>query len=132
MKLWQAATRRVEAQNRPGWPSIMRAALDRDTPTLTSAEAQAMRATVVSAARDGGTRRMWRRPLAIAATVLLILGAGAAAGRRSDSRQPTASGPVEPPPPAVNEQLQLQFATPGGTRIIWVFNPELDLKALMP
>jgi hypothetical protein len=26
---------------------------------------------------------------------------------------------------------QLQFLTPGGTRIIWVFNSEFDLKATM-
>ena len=30
------------------------------------------------------------------------------------------------------ETRQLQFATPGGTRIIWVFNSEFDLKESIP
>jgi len=30
---------------------------------------------------------------------------------------------------AATPNRQLQFLTPGGTRIIWVFNQDLDLKA---
>ena len=30
------------------------------------------------------------------------------------------------------ERRQLQFDTPGGTRIIWIFNSEFDLKATNP
>jgi len=29
--------------------------------------------------------------------------------------------------PQIGEQRQLQFTTPGGTRIIWVLNPNLQL-----
>jgi hypothetical protein len=110
----------------------MRAALDGETQTLAPDDAQAMRATVVSAAVETMPRRMWPRPLAIAASLLLIVGAGVAAGRRFDARQPAVAVAVEQLPPAGGEQLQLQFATPGGTRIIWVFNPNLDLKAMVP
>lgn len=33
--------------------------------------------------------------------------------------------------PVVQRQ-QLQFATPGGTRIIWVFDSEFDIKGTLP
>jgi hypothetical protein len=110
-----------------GWQAAMRAALDRESEPLTPDEIEAMRRTVVAAARDSAPELTWWRPLAIAATLLLMMGVGGAAGRRVDAR-PTAPA-VQPNALARGEQLQLQFATPGGTRIIWVFNSELDLKA---
>jgi hypothetical protein len=41
---------------------------------------------------------------------------------------------VEQPIPAVTSPAvrQLQFATPGGTRIIWQFNPEFTLRETLP
>jgi hypothetical protein len=125
-------TRGANPGTMAGWQSAMRAALDGDTQSLDPDDAEAMRETVVAAARDSAPQRSWRRPLAIAATVVLIVGAGAAAGRRFEPGQPPAASPVEHVRPAGTEQLQLQFATPGGTRIIWIFNPDLDLKAMIP
>ena len=126
-------TRGAKPGNLPGWQSVMRAALDAEAAPLPPEDARAMRAAVVSAARGGAPQPKWRpRHLALAATLLLIVGAGAAAGWRFDARQPTAAIAVEQIRPAGNEQLQLQFATPGGTRIIWVFNPDLNLKAMVP
>jgi hypothetical protein len=43
---------------------------------------------------------------------------------------------VPPPGTALlednGERRQLQFATPGGTRIIWVFNSEFEMRETMP
>ncbi len=115
------------------WRPLLRAALDHDAgpeaETLTPEDVVAMRRTVVAAARDASPGRLRRRSLAIAATVLLAIGVGAAVERRLGERESAAAGPAEQARPAGAEHLQLQFATPGGTRIIWVFNSELDLKA---
>jgi hypothetical protein len=108
----------------------MRAALDRDAAPLPADDVQAMRRTVVAAARETRPVIRWRRPLAIAATLCLMVGLGAAAGRRFEPRHAPAAARSDEIAPAGAGQLQLQFATPGGTRIIWVFNSELNLKAM--
>jgi ferric-dicitrate binding protein FerR (iron transport regulator) len=109
------------------WQSAMRAALDAEAEPLAPEDLEAMRRTVVAAARDSAPERPLWRPLVIAATLLLMMGVGGAAGRRFEARPPAPA--PQSSSPAAGEQLQLQFATPGGTRIIWVFNSELDLKA---
>ena len=113
------------------WRPLLRAALDHDAgpegETLAPDDVLAMRRTVVAAARDASPARR-RRSLAIAATVLLVIGVGAAVERRFGGGEPATAGPAEQAGPAAGEHLQLQFATPGGTRIIWIFNSELDLK----
>ena len=72
-----------------------------------------------------------------ALTVLLMIAAGVTVGRRIGSSAPGPADadakmsvvvPVASPPPP----RQLQFATPGGTRIIWVFNSDLELKVTNP
>ena len=37
-----------------------------------------------------------------------------------------------PAPAASGDMRQLQFATPGGTRIIWQFNPDFSLQGTTP
>ena len=118
--------------NPDGWRAVLREAVDAGAKPLASDDAVAMRRAVVAAARDVGQGpRRWR-PLALAATVLLMIGLGTAAGLRFQAvgRRVDRTGRVAPVP--AGEQRQLQFATPGGTRIIWVFNSELDLKAATP
>jgi hypothetical protein len=101
--------------------------LQRD-PGLSEAEAAAIRRRVVSEAIGRGARRVgWRDAVAVAAAVALMVAVGVTTGRRL-------------PPPAVPavvtddeagrpaERRQLQFATPGGTRIIWTFDSEFSLK----
>jgi hypothetical protein len=118
------------------WRAVLRSALDHgagaDAETLAPEDVLAMRRAVVAAARDATPGRRRRRSLAIAATVVLTIAAGVAVGRRFETREPAAARRAEPGRPAGGEQLQLQFATPGGTRIIWVFNSDLDLKARTP
>jgi hypothetical protein len=136
MKIRRSMIRKTTAGNTTDWRALLRAAVDgdadADAEALAPKEVLAMRRTVVAAARDTSPDILWQRPLAIAATVLLMIGMGAAAGRRFEMHEPAAVVPAEQARPAGGGQLQLQFATPGGTRIIWVFNSELDLKATMP
>ena len=95
-------------------------------------EAAAMRRVVVAAARDGGREpaRMWLPPLAVAATVVVMVAIGVALGQRFGAR-PIPAGAADPDLPVKTTPVrarQLQFSTPGGTRIIWIFNSDLDLE----
>jgi hypothetical protein len=69
----------------------------------------------------------------MAAIVVMMIGTGVIAGRRAVSREQVARpAAAVDTPSSPAEQRQLQFATPGGTRIIWVFNPEFDLNETTP
>jgi hypothetical protein len=94
-------------------------------------DAQSIRRVVVAAVQESTTAsRWWSQPLALAAMVVLMFVSGAIAGHRLTPR-PLAPVPAQAPP-APEEPRQLQFATPGGTRIIWTFNPEFDRKESIP
>ena len=89
---------------------------------LSEAEVQTLRQKVVLAAlapRPG----WWPGAVAVAGSVIVALVVGVLAGIR------LAPGISESPQPAViaQESRQLQFETPGGTRVVWVLNPALDL-----
>lgn len=111
------------------WQTLLREGDPAADARLASPDADRMRRIVVAAASEGAPARLpWHRPLAMAAVVLLMIGSGLVIGQRADWRD-------VPPPSAFRddgERRQLQFATPGGTRIIWVFNSEFDLKETMP
>ena len=109
----------------------LRAALDAGAEPLAPDDARAMRVAVVAAAVEHREARGWWRPLALAATILLMLAAGSAAGRKLELRQAEMNLATEAAP-MEGEPRQLQFATPGGTRIIWVFNSDLSLNATRP
>jgi ferric-dicitrate binding protein FerR (iron transport regulator) len=101
-------------------------------PALSDAEAVAIRRRAVDAAVARSPRRLaWREAMAIAAAVVLMIAAGVTAGRRMPPPATPAvlldDGSAQP-----GERRQLQFATPGGTRIIWTFDPEFSLKGTMP
>ena len=66
----------------------------------------------------------WRFAVGALAIVLLAAGAG------DDSRPLTDDRPVIATPGG--ERRQVQFATPGGTRIIWELNPEFTLREMVP
>jgi hypothetical protein len=67
----------------------------------------------------------------LAATAVLTLAMAVLAGHRAPRSAPE-RGDVPLPAAAIGSPRQLQFATPGGTRIIWVFDDALDLKETMP
>ena len=106
---------------------------------LSTADAQAIRrATLMTAAAIPAaieSRPAWRRPLPLAAAAALVASISGVVGHRLMSRSE-----VEPPmPPTVapiadgdTDRRQLQFATPGGTRIIWVFDDNLRLQEPIP
>jgi hypothetical protein len=100
-----------------------------NAPGLSPAGAQLMRRAMLAALDE---RRLavahWPTPLAIAATIALALAMGFAIGRQLPPR-----GAMDMPAvarvgasPEVGGRRQLQFATPGGTRVIWVFNPDFE------
>ena len=91
-------------------------------PGLSVTEVHVMRRVIFAAAAD--THRAgwspWRLALAVtlACTVVLAL------------FMKTVLAPVGPAPagPQATEPRQLQFETPGGTRVIWVLNSRFDLS----
>jgi hypothetical protein len=108
---------------------------------LSAADADAIRRLVMDAADQASValwltkpradaREGWPHPLFLAATVAATIIVGVVVGARlssSDARNAGSnaiagtSGVT-----TVAERRQLQFATPGGTRIIWVFDPEFN------
>ena len=99
---------------------------------LSAADAEAMRRAVVAAADTHAPAAFWPRPMFLAATVAvtLIVGIVLGAGRPRIAKRPAptqvAMSQTSAPAARVGERRQLQFATPGGTRIIWVFDPEFN------
>jgi hypothetical protein len=124
------------------WQNELHKADERDEQDhLSTDEAQAMRRVVVAAVSDAAPGRAaspWmRRPVLVAATIVAVISVGIATGLHWDltNRQPDT--PLVPEAAAIDTtnanvttpSRQLQFVTAGGTRIIWVFNSDLDLKA---
>jgi cytochrome c-type biogenesis protein CcmH/NrfG len=125
---------------------VMRQAAERDEQDqLSTDEAEAMRRVVMAAVGDAVPARTaspWmRRPVLVAATIVAVISVGIATALHLDL-----TNPPEPPQTtqlmpeaapiditttadATTPSRQLQFVTAGGTRIIWVFNSDLNLKA---
>jgi hypothetical protein len=93
--------------------------LDADT-------AARIRNTVMRAAKDAApARAVWSMRVALAAFACVVVVLSVFGTRR----------PIEvaaPHPPIIggSERRQIQFATPGGTRIIWELNPNFSLETL--
>jgi hypothetical protein len=94
---------------------------------LSADDVSAMRRAVLAGVKTTSQRTIaWGRALAIATAVILIAGAGAAHRGRA------ARSVVMTPPPQVeaasaDQRTQLQFSTPGGTRIVWTIDPAFQL-----
>ena len=108
------------------WRTQLRAQDPAAEPMMTERRQQ-MRRVVVEAARMAAPRT-WpasgRLALAAAALAMVAVTAG-------NDRHP-ASGDLAPLPRAHGERRQVQFATPGGTRIIWEINPAFSLTETLP
>jgi len=125
------------------WRTALREAEARDEDDrLSPDQAESMRRAMLAAASARVPEPKgwpWARPMFVAATVVAIIAVGVVAGRKTDLSAPvesttTVPGESNPGVRASDAALpnrQLQFLTPGGTRIIWVFNSEFDLKATM-
>ena len=100
---------------------------------LSDGDVQEMRRMVVAAAaKPMGAPAWWGQSLAVAALLLVMIGAGLFAGRRAADREPVIVPVALEDPAPGGERRQLQFSTPGGTRIIWVFDSEFQLKETLP
>jgi hypothetical protein len=110
----------------------------RDDAGLSAVDAQRMRRVVVAATLEApraGTP--WLRPFALTAVGALLVVVGTMAGDRvvvEPALAPTAvdSAAAAGGGATDGERRQLQFATPGGTRIIWIFDQNLRLQESMP
>lgn len=105
----------------------------RNEPALSASDVQRMRQAVLNAEQPSASPlNWWPRALAAAALVVLLAIAGALGGR--NDRRPVDPGDATkvaaPRDPA--ERRQLQFETPGGTRIIWTIDPEFKLEGAAP
>ena len=102
-------------------------------PPLDAAEIERMRRTVLTAARDAATTPLsWRYLVFVASMAAIVIAAVATLARREPAADAeiagggaggNARGSI-----ALDEVVtparQMQFLTPGGTRVIWIFNPD--------
>lgn len=106
---------------------------------LSPDDAQRMRRDTLAALPDAARARpFWRRPLTFAAAAAMLMTVITVAGHRGKSA-PTVDDPSMPPARVADagasgstSTRQLQFATPGGTRIIWIFDENLRLQEALP
>ena len=113
------------------WQALLREGDPAADARLPAPDAERMRRVVVAATREAQPAPFpWHRPLAMAALVVMMIGVGAAIGQRADWADAPAPGAAVLDDDG--DRRQLQFSTPGGTRIIWTFNSEFDLRETMP
>jgi len=105
---------------------------DADDDKLSREAALAMRRVVLAAVTaDGEAPFSWRSPLAVGAALALMVASGMVAGLRLPVPVDEA-GVTIPRAPDAGERRQVQFATPGGTRIVWTIDPEFRLNEVIP
>jgi hypothetical protein len=100
---------------------------------LSETDAARMRAVVVSAARQPvRSSPFWSGAVALAAAAALIVIAGALDERRLANRPLVSETEPAIAQTASSERRQLQFSTPGGTRVIWTLDPEFNVREVTP
>ena len=114
------------------WRTHLREAVENTDDDRLSAEAAlAMRRVVVAAVRlDADVSFSWRNPLVVGAVLTLMVVSGIVAGRWmpvSDDQHAV----IIPSAPDAGERRQVQFSTPGGTRIIWTIDPKFQLNEVI-
>jgi hypothetical protein len=87
-------------------------------PPLDDTEIQRIRRAMVAEAGQPQPRVLAWRPMVLTAAAAAVVIAGAV----GLSRRPE----IPPPVTETTTVRQLQFSTPTGTRVIWVFNQEFD------
>jgi hypothetical protein len=122
------------------WRTLLRDVNARqDEEQLSADEAEAIRRAVLAAASTPAPEPAiwsWTRPMMVAATVTAVIVVAVVTDHLFEFSAPPTNLSVQPATNVDSQAVQvatpnrqLQFLTPGGTRIIWVFNSELDLKA---
>ena len=94
-------------------------------PEMSAADVQAVRRAVLAAlaTTDRATSR-WPGPLLAGAAVTAALAAGVFLGLRTPVHMSPIETALTHASDAEGAHRQLQFASPGGTRIIWIFDSE--------
>jgi len=113
----------------------------RDDPALSTTHAGEIRRAMLGAV-EMVPSLFFPRTLPLAALVVVMIVAGATAGRRltapssvqtANGGEGVAAGAHSPGGPDGNfERRQVRFATPGGTRIIWTIDPNFQMREVMP
>ena len=97
-------------------------------PRLSDDECATLRRRLVQEASGRARRRLgWREPLTLAGALALLMRAAVMTEHSHRAPAPPDSESLARPARSA-ERRQLQFATPGGTRIIWTFDPDFSLK----
>jgi len=92
---------------------------------LSTSAVQSLRRTIVAAAaQPAATTAWWPQPMFVAATIAATLVAGVAIGRWLPADSAVSGNAVTHSTGISASRRQLQIASPGGTRVIWVFDPE--------
>jgi hypothetical protein len=104
--------------------------------------AQRMRRAVLAAVPDDRrAARTWSRAFATTAAALTLVCVGLLTSLQGGRLADDTAAEVEPADPALlgatdespaTARQQLHFSTPGGTRIIWVFDPGFEVKGTLP
>jgi hypothetical protein len=104
--------------------------------------AERLRYSVVASARASTPGiRIWSRTFAATAAALTLICAGLLTALQDGNARNTGAGPSDSNGPALasaesegpaQERQQLHFSTPGGTRIIWVFDSGFEVKGTLP
>lgn len=101
-------------------------------PALTVDSVARMRRDVLAAAEPQARSRFWTMRVIVASALGLLIAIGAWP-RETATRQPLASTPeagdrATAPASDGGGRRQLQFSTPGGTRVIWVFDSNFNTR----
>jgi hypothetical protein len=107
-----------------------------DDASLSAADAQTIRREMLAAIPESaGLFPAWQRPMVVAALTALMIAVAGVAGHRAPPASSETDTTRSLVPAGSSGELdcrQLQFATPGGTRIIWIFDQSLRLQESMP
>lgn len=100
---------------------------------LSAEDAARMRHAIMSLPQGGQAPRIfWPRAVAVTAVVVLMVVVVTVASLRRPANVPLPVEKAVADPAGASERLQLQFATPGGTRIIWTLDPEFKVGGVAP
>ena len=117
------------------WRTRLRDALrDDEADSLSARDRLIMRRIVVEsvpAESKADESFLWWRPLAVGAVLALMVASGVIVGRRLPDADAEHAGVVQTLPDG-GERRQVQFSTPGGTRIIWTIDPDFRLSEVIP
>ena len=125
----------------PSWKDRLREADEALARESSIEESQRLKRTVLAAVPAGARARGWSLPFALTAGSLTTAAVALVMTTLLTSSGSRTTGAIEPAAavhnaadgqPTESRRQQLQFATPGGTRIIWVFDSDFEVKGTLP